>query len=183
MSDRIDRAAALRKVEDYLAMGWTGGELWEAIAALPPAPDAVEALVKAAVADALDAAAIELDQRGQREQVDFGLVRATQNFYRARDLVRARAAAIRAGGKAMTIRGLIEAVGLRVARAVLPNTHVIIQVCDAETSLSRMQADLINGGNALERGWGCSPAILFNVAAFLHKNRAAILRALEGGEG
>ena len=30
-----------------------------------------------------------LDERGQREQVDFGLGRETQNFYRAREIVKA----------------------------------------------------------------------------------------------
>ena len=52
-----------------------------------------------AIAQALDAAAITLDVRGQQEQVNYGLGRETQNFYRARDLIRARAAAIRKGGE------------------------------------------------------------------------------------
>ena len=53
--------------------------------------------VKALVADALNAAADKIDARGGLEQKDFGLSRATQNFYRARDLVRDFAAAIREG--------------------------------------------------------------------------------------
>lgn len=42
-----------------------------------------------AVAKALEEAAGKLDERGKREQEDFGLSRQTQNFYRARDIVRA----------------------------------------------------------------------------------------------
>ena len=79
----------------------------------------------------------------------------------------------------MTIRGLIEAVGLRIARAALPRTHAIIEVGDAATSPLQVQADLIHGGIAIERGWTCHPAVLFNAAAFLQSNRAAILRAME----
>lgn len=36
-----------------------------------------------------DAMVKALDERGQREQVDFGLGRETQNFYRAREIVKA----------------------------------------------------------------------------------------------
>ena len=46
---------------------------------------------KAAQAMVVERAAKELDERGQQEQVNFGLDRCTQNFYRARDIVRALA--------------------------------------------------------------------------------------------
>lgn len=66
-------------------------------APLSPAALAELPEVKALVADALDAAAAKIDARGGLEQKDFGLSRATQNFYRARNLVRDFAAAIREG--------------------------------------------------------------------------------------
>jgi hypothetical protein len=66
---------------------------------IDPATLAALPEVDALIAQALDAAAIELDERGQQEQVNYGLGRETQNFYRARDLIRARAAAIRKGGE------------------------------------------------------------------------------------
>ena len=69
--ERIDAALALLTVEARI------------MAALTPAPaDEVrrKALMEAAAA---------LNARGIREQEDFGLDRATQNFFRARDLVRA----------------------------------------------------------------------------------------------
>jgi hypothetical protein len=51
--------------------------------------EAAEAALATARADALREAAAALDARGAREQVDFGLGRETQNFFRARDIVRA----------------------------------------------------------------------------------------------
>lgn len=60
-------------------------------------PEAVTYVPKsdaaAAVALALEEAAKALDERGQQEQVNFGLDRCTQNFYRARNIVRAIAPA------------------------------------------------------------------------------------------
>ena len=45
-------------------------------------------LSQAAVAAALEAAAAMLNDRGKLEQDNFGLNRATQNFFRARDMIR-----------------------------------------------------------------------------------------------
>lgn len=55
--------------------------------------DRLRADAQAAVALVVEQAAEELDERGRREQANFGLVRCTQNFYRARDIVRALAPA------------------------------------------------------------------------------------------
>jgi hypothetical protein len=49
-------------------------------------------LVEAAVKRALEAAAVKCDSRGRDEKLNFGLGRATQNYYRARDAIRAMAA-------------------------------------------------------------------------------------------
>ena len=46
---------------------------------------------RAETAAAYELAAKLLDQRGQEEQINYGLGRETQNFYRARDMVRALA--------------------------------------------------------------------------------------------
>jgi len=54
---------------------------------------AARADTEVAVALALEEAAKALDERGQQEQVNFGLDRCTQNFYRARNIVRAIAPA------------------------------------------------------------------------------------------
>lgn len=88
MSDLISRDAVLSII---------AGEglhiLDKAIRAIPAADARAEALKEAADA---------LNERGIREQADFGLDRGTQNFFRARDLVRALIRALddqREGGR------------------------------------------------------------------------------------
>lgn len=60
---------------------------------------------------------------------------------------------------------------LRLCRLLCPPTHRIIEVGDVVTDPSTIQSDLINGGNALQRGWGCDPAILWNAAAHLQREK------------
>ncbi len=57
-------------------------------AALSEARAEVDAMIAKAVDDALEGAAKAVDARGQEEQFNFGLGRETQNFYRARDIIR-----------------------------------------------------------------------------------------------
>ncbi len=71
---------------------------------------------RAETAAAYERAAKLLDQRGQEEQINYGLGRETQNFYRARDMVRALATpdqiaaldAVRAEARAQGMREAAE---------------------------------------------------------------------------
>jgi hypothetical protein len=58
---------------------------------------------------------------------------------------------------------------LRLCRLLCPASHRIIEVGDVVTDLPTIRGDLINGGNALARGWDCDPAILWNAAAHLQR--------------
>lgn len=53
---------------------------------------------------------------------------------------------------------------LYLARLLCPETHRIIDIDSEVTDRSIIVFDLINGGDALSRGWGCDPAILYNAA-------------------
>ena len=67
----------------------------EALAASPE----VQTLVRDAEARGMEQAADICNARGAREEANFGLTRAAQNYYRARDDIRKDAAAIRDGDK------------------------------------------------------------------------------------
>lgn len=62
---------------------------------------------------------------------------------------------------------LIDKLRLRIADRVRPSTHRLIMVEDGVHEPSVAANDLIRGGDALSRGWGCDPAILYNAAALL----------------
>ena len=55
---------------------------------------------------------------------------------------------------------------LWLAKKMLPATHRLIEVGD-EVSAPTARSDLIRGGDALSRVWGCDPAILYNGAHHL----------------
>jgi hypothetical protein len=112
MGDYVDRAAVQSAVRAYLALEDTDAA-WEVeriIAALPPAPDAVEALVKAAAQTLLDDLARAIPGNG-----DLGDPAAGRRWAKASDaaetaptmvsrptpiqMIRAALAAIRTGGK------------------------------------------------------------------------------------
>jgi hypothetical protein len=65
----------------------------EALAASPE----VQVLIADAVARGMKRAADICNARGAREEANFGLTRAAQNYYRARDDIRKDTAAIRDG--------------------------------------------------------------------------------------
>lgn len=56
---------------------------------------------------------------------------------------------------------------LWLARKICPPTHRMIEVDDIVTDPTIAANDLIRGGDALARGWGCDPAILYNAASIL----------------
>lgn len=56
---------------------------------------------------------------------------------------------------------------LSLARRLCPATHRLIEVEDVVTDPGMAASDLIRGGDALARGWGCSPEILWNGAAMI----------------
>jgi len=62
---------------------------------------------------------------------------------------------------------------LWLCRLILPASHRLIEVCDVVTDRSMIQSDLIRGGDALERGWDCDPAILWNAAAYIQREHYA----------
>lgn len=53
--------------------------------------DLIQPQIEAAVKAAMEAAAKRIEEMGAREQADFGLCRSAQNYYRARDEIRALA--------------------------------------------------------------------------------------------
>lgn len=53
---------------------------------------------------------------------------------------------------------------LYLARLLCPETYRIIEIDHEVTGRSVIVSDLICGGDALARGWGCDPAILYNAA-------------------
>jgi hypothetical protein len=55
------------------------------------------------------------------------------------------------------------------ARLLCPETHRIIDIDSEVTDRSIIVSDLIGGGDALSRGWGCDPAILYNAARHIRK--------------
>jgi len=61
---------------------------------------------------------------------------------------------------------------LRLCRLLCPPSHRLIEVEDVVTDYSMVAGDLIRGGDALARGWGCDPAILWNAAAYLKETKA-----------
>jgi hypothetical protein len=67
---------------------------------------------------------------------------------------------------------MINAFRLYLARLACPETHRIIEIDNEVTDRSIIVSDLIGGGDALERGWGCDPAILFNAARYIRKREA-----------
>jgi hypothetical protein len=60
---------------------------------------------------------------------------------------------------------------LRLCRLLCPSSHRLIEVGDVVTDLPMLRGDLIRGGDALARGWNCDPAILWNAAAHLQRER------------
>jgi hypothetical protein len=85
MTDLPDEIMVWRSMEKLTHIGTWATERYpdEAVAYIPRAD------AEAAMAAVVERAAKDLDERGQHEQINFGLDRATQNFYRARDIVRA----------------------------------------------------------------------------------------------
>ena len=64
---------------------------------------------------------------------------------------------------------MIDRFRLHLARLLCPETHRIIEIDHEVTDRIVIVSDLICGGDALERGWGCDPAILFNAARYIRK--------------
>ncbi|MFQ6550472.1 hypothetical protein AADZ90_021220 [Aestuariibius sp. 2305UL40-4] len=58
-----------------------------------------------------------------------------------------------------------------LARKLCPSTHRLIEVEDFVNDRQTVASDLIRGGDALARGWGCDPAILYNAAGILRDMR------------
>ena len=67
---------------------------------------------------------------------------------------------------------MINDLRLYLARLLCPETHRIIEIDHEVTDRSIIVFDLINGGDALARGWGCDPAILYNAARHIRKVEA-----------
>lgn len=61
---------------------------------------------------------------------------------------------------------------LWLTRLLCPPTHRLLEVEDVVTDQRTAASDLIRGGDALARGWGCDPAILYNAAAILRSEDA-----------
>jgi hypothetical protein len=64
---------------------------------------------------------------------------------------------------------MIDRFRLYLARLLCPETHRIIEIDFEVADRSVIVFDLINGGDALARGWGCDPAILYNAARYIRK--------------
>jgi hypothetical protein len=58
---------------------------------------------------------------------------------------------------------------LRITRRICPSSHRLVEVGDVMIDEKTVRADLVRGGDALEQGWGCDPAILWNAAAYLQR--------------
>jgi hypothetical protein len=56
---------------------------------------------------------------------------------------------------------------LWLTRLICPSTHRLLEIEDVVTDRRTAASDLIIGGDALARAWGCDPAILYNAAAIL----------------
>ena len=67
---------------------------------------------------------------------------------------------------------MIERFRLYLARLFCPETHRIIEIDFEVTDRSIIVSDLIGGGDALTKGWGCDPAILYNAARHIRKGQA-----------
>ncbi len=67
----------------------------------------------------------------------------------------------------MTDINALKDLRLRLAIYIMPRTHRAIEVGDVFTDARTVHSDLVRGGDALARGWGCDPAILYNGAALI----------------
>ncbi len=61
---------------------------------------------------------------------------------------------------------------LWLCRLILPASHRLVEVGDVMIDEKTVRADLVRGGDALEQGWGCDPAILWNAAAYLQRQHS-----------
>lgn len=83
-----DGRLILFTVHDFMRDEWIERGLEARPLYASPKPNTVPDVTDEHRSEILEEAARALDERGAREQENFGLSRATQNFYRARDLVR-----------------------------------------------------------------------------------------------
>lgn len=79
---------------------------------------------------------------------------------------------------------LMQQLRKRLAQLVLPDTCRIVEFwCpdDPPEDVKTAANDLIRGGDALHRGWGCNPEILYNGAEllFAHSAREFRIKKLE----
>lgn len=70
---------------------------------------------------------------------------------------------------------------LWMAKLICPPTHRLIEVGDHVKHARTAADDLIRGGDALARGWGCHPAILYNAAAILRRFENRPTRTVSDG--
>ncbi|MBU3262095.1 hypothetical protein KPG71_18900 [Roseovarius sp. PS-C2] len=64
---------------------------------------------------------------------------------------------------------MIDRLRLLIAKLACPDTHRVIEALDLVTDPRTAANDLIRGGDALARGWGCSPEILYNGARIIRE--------------
>lgn len=60
-----------------------------------------------------------------------------------------------------------------LVRKICPADYRLVEALFVVTDEDTAANDLVRGGDALARGWGCGPDILYNGAAVIRRQKAA----------